>query len=54
MVMIDHMAASFPLTEAGYVSSQGSQVKELGGAKIREILARYDETRPFGSASPIR
>jgi hypothetical protein len=49
MVMIDHMAASFPLTDAAYVSPQGSQVKELGGAKIREILARYGETRPFRS-----
>ena len=49
MVMIDHMAVSFPLAEAGYVSPQGSQVKELGGAKIREILARYDEMRPFRS-----
>lgn len=49
MVMIDHMAAAFPLAEAVYVSSQGSQVAELGGSKIREILARYGETRPFTS-----
>jgi hypothetical protein len=49
MVMLDHMAVAFPLTEPVFVSAQASQVKELGGAKIREILARYGETRPFRS-----
>ena len=49
MVMLDHMGAVFPLTQEAYISAQGSQVKELGGAKIREILARYGETRPFRS-----
>lgn len=49
MVMLDHMAVAFPLTQQEYISAQGSQVKELGGAKIREILARHGETRPFRS-----
>lgn len=49
IVMLDHMAVAFPLTEPVYVSAQASQVKELGGAKIREILARYGEMRQFRS-----
>lgn len=49
MVMLDHMAAAFPLTDSVYVSARASQVRELGGPKIREILARYGETRPFRS-----
>lgn len=49
MVMLDHMGTAFPLTESAYVSAQASQVKELGGAKVREILARFGETRQFRS-----
>lgn len=49
LVILDHMADGFPFVDSMYISAQGSQVKELGGAKIREILARYGETRPFRS-----
>jgi hypothetical protein len=49
MVMLDHMGVEFPFTKQSYMSAQGSQVKELSGAKIREILGRYGETRPFRS-----
>lgn len=49
MVMLDHMATAFPVSEATYISAQEGQVKELSGSKIREILARYGETRPFRS-----
>lgn len=49
MVMIEHMAAAFPLKASTYTSAQQSQVKSLGGRKITEILARHGETRPFRS-----
>lgn len=49
MVMIDHMAKAFPLAASTYTSAQQGQVKELGGRKVREILARYGETRVFRS-----
>src|ERR1700722_10057988 len=49
IVMLDHMAVAFPLSEPVYVSAQGSQVKELGGTKIGDILARYGDARSFRS-----
>lgn len=47
LVMIDHMAGAFPLDEKHYLTS--SQVRNLGGARIRAILSRHDESRPFTS-----
>jgi len=49
IVMIDHMATSFPLSASTYITARQGQVKDLGGRTIREILARHGERRPFRS-----
>lgn len=47
LVMIDHMVGAFPLDEQHYLTS--SQVRNLGGARIRAILSHHDESRQFTS-----
>jgi hypothetical protein len=47
LVMIDHMAGDFPLEEQHYLTS--SQVRTLGGSRIRAILSDHGESRQFTS-----
>ena len=49
LMLTDHMAEAFPLTETHYLTKAGGQVKDLGGPRIRAILARHNEKRPFTS-----
>ncbi len=47
LVMTDHMEKAFPLVESDYLTS--SQVKGLGGARIKRILQCHGEGRKFTS-----
>lgn len=48
LVMLDHMANSFPIDLGDYQTARG-QVAGLSGRRIREILERHGERRPFTS-----
>lgn len=45
LVMVEHVAKAYPLSKPDYLTE--SQVKEIGAARIKAILARHGETRPF-------
>ncbi|MCY4194341.1 MAG: DUF4928 family protein [bacterium] len=47
LIMCEHMSTHFPLEEAKWFT--GSQVSLLGGNRIKSILARHGEKRPFAS-----
>ncbi len=47
LIMCEHMSTHFPLDEIEWFT--GSQVSLLGGNRIRRILARHGEERPFAS-----
>lgn len=47
LIMCEHMATHFPLRESEFMAP--SQVRLLSGSRIKEILARHDETRKFTS-----
>lgn len=47
LIMCEHMSRHFPLDEDKWFT--GSQVSLLGGNRIKNILARHGEDRPFAS-----
>ena len=47
LIMCEHMGAHFPLDESEWFT--GTQVSLLGGNRIKKILARHGEERPFAS-----
>ena len=47
LIMCEHMSSHFPLDEDKWFT--GSQVSLLGGNRIKNILARHGEERPFAS-----
>ncbi len=47
LIMCEHMRTHFPLDESKWFT--GSQVSLLGGGRIKSILARHGEDRPFAS-----
>ena len=47
LIMCEHMRSDFPLDESQWFT--GSQVKLLGGSRIKKILSSCDEDRPFAS-----
>lgn len=47
LIMCEHMSTHFPLDEDEWFT--GSQVSLLGGNRIKRILARHGEERPFAS-----
>ncbi len=47
LTMCEHMSSHFPLAEDKWFT--GSQVSLLGGNRIKNILARHGEGRPFAS-----
>lgn len=47
LIMCEHMRSDFPLDELRW--STGSQVRLLGGGRIKQILGRCGEDRPFAS-----
>ena len=47
LIMCEHMSTHFPLDESEWFT--GSQVSLLGGSRIKNILARHGEDRPFAS-----
>ena len=47
LIMCEHMSTHFPLNESKWFT--GSQVSLLGGTRIKNILARHGEERPFAS-----
>lgn len=47
LIMCEHMSTHFPLDESKWFT--GSQVSLLGGGRIKNILARHGEERPFAS-----
>lgn len=49
LAVAELLRTSFPLTEDTIKSQKNSQVKGLSGPRIKEILARYGETRKFTS-----
>ncbi len=47
LIMCEHMSTHFPLDESKWFT--GTQVSLLGGNRIKKILARHGEGRPFAS-----
>ena len=47
LIMCEHMSTHFPLDESIWFT--GTQVSLLGGNRIKKILARHGEERPFAS-----
>ena len=47
LIMCEHMSTHFPLDEFKWFT--GTQVSLLGGNRIKKILARHGEERPFAS-----
>ena len=47
LIMCEHMSTHFPLDESNWFT--GTQVSLLGGNRIKKILARRGEDRPFAS-----
>ena len=47
LIMCEHMSTHFPLDESRWFT--GTQVSLLGGNRIKKILARHGEERPFAS-----
>ena len=47
LIMCEHMGTHFPLDESEWFT--GTQVSLLGGNRIKKILARHGEERPFAS-----
>lgn len=47
LIMCEHMSTHFPLDESRWFT--GTQVSLLGGNRIKKILARHGEGRPFAS-----
>ncbi|MFF0710130.1 DUF4928 family protein [Gordonia sputi] len=45
LILADHMANGVPILESTYRAE--SQVKNIGAARIHQILARHGETRQF-------
>ncbi|MEU6715014.1 DUF4928 family protein [Nonomuraea sp. NPDC046802] len=45
LVMVEHITANYPLMETDYLTD--TQIKGIGRARIRAILDRQGETRPF-------